>query len=154
MQFRNLPLPLVLHPYSSPSPPPPPCNLGLRVNEGKLSQLKPRVRRCRFPSNKRFRRLIKRKTKIFRPFDRLVLFRLPLQPPPLQRLKTSGDELISTKRLWGWLPPSFFLFLLLFFFFSSSTAYPVACSPRKKKFGRASRGGGKGRRLGRGVGFE
>lgn len=70
-----------------------------------------------------FCRLIKRRTKIFRPFDRLVLFRLPLQ-----RLKTSGDGSrinLDEATLAGFLPLFFSSF---FFFFSSSTAYPVACS--------------------------
>lgn len=90
-----------------------------------------------------FCRLIKRKTKIFRPFDRLVLFRLPLLPRPCWKLPGTDLELISTKRL-PWLPPFFstpvFLFPLpsflpLFFFFRPR--YPAACSSTKK-FGRAS----------------
>lgn len=58
-----------------------------------------------------FCRLIKRRTKIFRPFDRLVLFRLPLQ-----RLKTSGDGSrinLDEATLAGFLP----LFFSSFFFF-------------------------------------
>lgn len=77
-----------------------------------------------------FCRLIKRKTKIFRPFDRLVLFRLPLLPRPCWKLPGTDLELISTKRL-PWLPPFFstpvFLFPLpsflpLFFFLSSTVS--------------------------------
>lgn len=79
-----------------------------------------------------FCRLIKRKTKIFRPFDRLVLFRLP--PPPWSwKLPGTDLELISTKRLPGFLPfffpsPSFFFLFFFFFFLSSSGMFT-------KKFG-------------------
>lgn len=60
-----------------------------------------------------FCRLIKRKTKIFRPFDRLVLFRLPLLPRPCWKLPGTDLELISTKRL-PWLPPFFSTPVFLF----------------------------------------
>lgn len=60
-----------------------------------------------------FCRLIKRKTKIFRPFDRLVLFRLPPLPRPCWKLPGTDLELISTKRL-PWLPPFFSTPVFLF----------------------------------------